>query len=85
MDACGKDSKPRTRRIEKLGPEDFALSESMQRFKSIAQLIAAHQDPESSLYLNECLPPSEYGALLFEIFNFIVYCVNISSLCYLNY
>jgi uncharacterized protein YigE (DUF2233 family) len=66
LDACGKDSKPRTRRIEKLGPEDFALSDSMQRFKSIAQLVAAHQDPENSLYLNECLPPSEYGILVLK-------------------
>ncbi|OXU22374.1 hypothetical protein TSAR_007732, partial [Trichomalopsis sarcophagae] len=60
LDACGRDSKPRTRKIEKIGPEDFALSESMQRFRSIAQLVAAHQDPEGALYLNECLPPSEY-------------------------
>lgn len=61
LDYCGKDSKPKTRRIEKLGPDDFALSDSMQRFKSIFQLIVAHKDPENILYLNECLPPSEYG------------------------
>ncbi|XP_014205005.1 tyrosine-protein kinase hopscotch [Copidosoma floridanum] len=59
LDACGKDLKPRTWRIEKLGPEDFALSDSMQRFKSIAELLSAHKDPENSLYLNECLFPSE--------------------------
>ncbi|KAJ8678849.1 hypothetical protein QAD02_014636 [Eretmocerus hayati] len=63
LDVCGKDSKPRTRRIDKLGPDEFALSDTLQRFRSIAQLISAHQEPrelESSLYLNECLPPSEY-------------------------
>lgn len=61
LDVCGRDSKPRTRKIEKIGPDDYALSESLQRFRSINQLISAHRDPDGLLYLNECLPPSEYG------------------------
>ncbi|XP_046425755.1 tyrosine-protein kinase hopscotch isoform X1 [Neodiprion fabricii] len=60
LDVCGKDSKPRTRKIEQLGPDEFILSDSVQRYTSLAQLVAAHQDPENQLYLRECLPPSEY-------------------------
>lgn len=61
LDACGKDGKPRTRKIEQLGPDEFLLTESTTKYKSIGQLVAAHQDPENQLYLRECLPPSEYG------------------------
>ncbi|XP_043290064.1 tyrosine-protein kinase JAK2 isoform X2 [Venturia canescens] len=61
LDWCGKDGKHRTHKIEQLGPDDFVLAESVQRYRSLAQLIAMHQDPEGPIYLVECLPPSEYG------------------------
>ncbi|XP_012288894.1 tyrosine-protein kinase hopscotch [Orussus abietinus] len=60
LDVCGKDGKPRTRKIEQLGTDDFILSDCVQRYRSLGQLVASHQDPESQLYLKECLPPSEY-------------------------
>ncbi|XP_012263583.2 tyrosine-protein kinase hopscotch [Athalia rosae] len=60
LDACGKDGKPRTRKIEQLGPDEYILSDCVQRYKSLGQLVALHQDPESPLYLRDCLPPSEY-------------------------
>lgn len=63
LDFCGKDSKPRTHRIEQFGPDDFVLLDSVQRYRSLGLLIASHQDPEGQVYLAECLPPSEYGLL----------------------
>ncbi|XP_034935206.1 tyrosine-protein kinase hopscotch [Chelonus insularis] len=60
LDSCGKDNKPRTYKIEQIGTENFILFGSMNVYKSIPQLIHSHQDPAKSLYLAECLPPSEY-------------------------
>ena len=60
LDSCGKDRKPRTHKIEQFGPDDFVLSESVERFRSIPQLIASYRNPEGQLYLAECLPPSDY-------------------------
>ncbi|XP_015589166.1 tyrosine-protein kinase hopscotch isoform X2 [Cephus cinctus] len=60
LDICGKDGKPRTRKIEQLGCDDFILSDCVQRYRSLPQLISSHQDSEGQLYLRECLPPSEY-------------------------
>ncbi|XP_014296943.1 tyrosine-protein kinase hopscotch [Microplitis demolitor] len=60
LDSCGKDNKPRTYKIEQFGPESFIISESVQIYKSIAQIISSFNDPEQTLYLSECLPPSEY-------------------------
>ncbi|KAK0091600.1 hypothetical protein PV326_002968, partial [Microctonus aethiopoides] len=60
LDSCGKDGKPRTHKIEQYGPEEFVLSGTGWTYKSLAHLISAHQDPEGTLYLTECLPPSEY-------------------------
>lgn len=61
VDSCGKDGKHRTHKIEQLAPDNFVLSDSEQRYRSLAELIAMHQDPDGSPYLVECLPPSEYG------------------------
>ncbi|XP_015116546.1 tyrosine-protein kinase hopscotch [Diachasma alloeum] len=60
LDACGKDCKPRTHKIEQLAPEEFILSDSVKVYQSLGQVIASHHDPDGSLYLSECLPPSEY-------------------------
>ena len=61
LDYCGKDSKPRTQRIEKIGPGEFILSDTMQRYRSIHELILDHQSERNPLFLKECIPPSEYG------------------------
>ncbi|XP_014232207.1 tyrosine-protein kinase hopscotch [Trichogramma pretiosum] len=60
VDWCGQDGKTRTRKIEKIGPDDYALSDTYQRYKSIAEFIKLHKDPNKAPYLKECLPPSEY-------------------------
>ncbi|XP_033221595.1 tyrosine-protein kinase hopscotch isoform X2 [Belonocnema kinseyi] len=59
LDVCGPDGKPRTHRIDQMGPTDFILSETINRFTSMAHLIKSHQDPDGQLYLGECLPASE--------------------------
>lgn len=66
LDFIGKDGKPRTKRIEQLGPDSFVFSDSAVVYKSFNSLIAAHQDPEGQPYLLECLPPSEYGKIIFR-------------------
>ncbi|CAD6215597.1 GSCOCT00000409001.2-RA-CDS [Cotesia congregata] len=60
LDSCGKDHKPRTYKIEQLGPESFIISESVQTYKSITHIVSSFNDSEQTLYLSECLPPSEY-------------------------
>lgn len=34
-----------------------------EEYYSIEKLISCHQNPEGRIYLNECIPPSEYGKI----------------------
>ncbi|RZF41575.1 hypothetical protein LSTR_LSTR000289 [Laodelphax striatellus] len=60
MDVCtNKSSKPTSYKIEMKGPEDYIFDGGMS-YPSIKQLIASLRQPDSSIALKECLPPSEY-------------------------
>lgn len=61
LDACGRDGKPRTHRINQIGPNDFILSGTIQKFTSLAHLRKTYRDAEGQLYLGECIPASENG------------------------
>ncbi|KAK2578134.1 hypothetical protein KPH14_012606 [Odynerus spinipes] len=60
FDVCGKDGSLISQRIEELVPNEFVIPNCTQRYKSLGHFISLYQDPESELYLAECLPPSEY-------------------------
>lgn len=32
-----------------------------EEYYSIERLVSCHQNPEGRIFLNECIPPSEYG------------------------
>jgi hypothetical protein len=54
-------SKPKSYKIEKRGEEEFFFSGDGNIYTSIMQLVAAYRTGEDSIFLQECLPPSEYG------------------------
>ncbi|XP_069675687.1 tyrosine-protein kinase hopscotch [Periplaneta americana] len=61
LDVCTKESsKPRSYKIEKLGEEEFLFSGDGKAYSSITQLVAAYRSGKDSIFLQECLPPSEY-------------------------
>lgn len=61
LDVCSKHSlKPKSYKLEKIGGDEFIFNDDLRRYKSIQQLMAAYSDPDSTVYLQECLPPSEY-------------------------
>lgn len=61
IDVCTKRSlKPKSYKLEKIGPDEFIFNDDLRRYKSIQQLMSAYSDPDSLIYLQECLPPSEY-------------------------
>lgn len=47
--------------MERLNEDEFIFNDDLRRYKNIHQLMAAYNDPQGSIYLHECLPPSEYG------------------------
>ncbi|XP_060536188.1 tyrosine-protein kinase hopscotch-like [Cylas formicarius] len=60
IDVCVKDSiKPKTYKVEKI-KDEFIFNGDITRYKTIQQLIKAYSDPEGAIFLQECLPPSEY-------------------------
>lgn len=62
MDVCLKNSlKPKTFKIVKKGDSQFLFCEEEKVFQSFAQLIAAYRSNDEEIYLQECIPPSEYG------------------------
>lgn len=62
IDVCVKNSlKPKSYRLEKIGQDEFIFNDDLRRYKSVQQLMAAYNDASSAIYLQECLPPSEYG------------------------
>nr|CAI5847138.1 unnamed protein product [Callosobruchus analis] len=61
IDVCMKDGmKPKTFKLEKITGDEFIFNDDLTRYKSIQQLMAAYSDPNGAIYLQECLPPSEY-------------------------
>ncbi|KAF2897768.1 hypothetical protein ILUMI_08399 [Ignelater luminosus] len=61
LDVCMKDSsKPKTFKLERLNEDEFIFNDDLRRYKNIHQLMAAYNDAQQSIYLQECLPPSEY-------------------------
>ncbi|CAH1364546.1 tyrosine-protein kinase hopscotch [Tenebrio molitor] len=63
IDVCTKDSsnsKPKTFKLERITGDEFIFSDDLTRYKSIQQLMQAYNDPNGAIFLQECLPPSEY-------------------------
>lgn len=60
IDVCMKDRKPKTFKLEKLSNEEYIFNDDLKRYKSIHQLMAAYSDSKEYIFLQECLPPSEY-------------------------
>lgn len=56
--------KPKTFKLELLGGTEFIFNNDLTRYKNINQLIATYNDPNGEIFLQECLPPSEYGIIL---------------------
>ncbi|XP_028032400.1 tyrosine-protein kinase hopscotch isoform X1 [Bombyx mandarina] len=57
LDVCTKTSTTETYRIEFKG---HCYIFSTEEYFSIERLVSCHQNPEGRIYLNECIPPSEY-------------------------
>lgn len=53
--------KPKTFKLERVSDDEFIFNDDLRRYTNIHQLMAAYNDPQESIYLKECLPPSEYG------------------------
>ena len=47
--------------MERISGDEFIFNDDLTRYKSIPQLVAAYNDPNGAIFLQECLPPSEYG------------------------
>ncbi|VEN64270.1 unnamed protein product [Callosobruchus maculatus] len=61
IDVCMKEGlKPKTFKLERITGDEFIFNDDLTRYKSIQQLMAAYSDPNGAIYLQECLPPSEY-------------------------
>ncbi|XP_031329480.1 tyrosine-protein kinase hopscotch [Photinus pyralis] len=61
IDVCMRESaKPKTFKLEKLATDEFIFNDDLNRYKSIQHLMLSYNDPKESIYLKECLPPSEY-------------------------
>ncbi|GLH06136.1 Tyrosine-protein kinase Abl [Gryllus bimaculatus] len=60
LDVCTKgSSKPKTLKIDKVGTQ-FLFSADGCYYDSLSQLLAAYREEKGGIYLQECLPPSEY-------------------------
>lgn len=53
--------KPKTFKMERLSGNEFVFNGDVTLYKNIQQLIAAYNNSDGAIYLQECLPPSEYG------------------------
>ncbi|XP_065168066.1 tyrosine-protein kinase hopscotch-like [Atheta coriaria] len=61
MDVCtGENSKPKTFKLEYLSNDEFIFNDDLVKYKTISQLMAAYNNANGTIYLKECLPPSEY-------------------------
>lgn len=61
MDVCGKDGQLLSQRVELTECNKFLIVGTNQNYSSLGHLVSSLKDPTNSLYLEECLPPSEYG------------------------
>jgi len=61
MDVCGKDGQLLSQRVELTESNTFLIVGTNQSYKSLGHLVSSLKDPTNPLYLEECLPPSEYG------------------------
>ncbi|XP_041984957.1 tyrosine-protein kinase hopscotch [Aricia agestis] len=57
LDVCTKNSTTETYRIEFKG---HCYIFNKEEYFSIERLVNCHQNPEGRIFLNECIPPSEY-------------------------
>lgn len=57
LDVCTKNSTTETYRIEFKG---HCYVVNNEEYYSIERLVGCHQNPEGRIFLNECIPPSEY-------------------------
>ncbi|XP_030744957.1 tyrosine-protein kinase JAK2 isoform X2 [Sitophilus oryzae] len=61
IDVCMKDSlKPKTFKLEKIKEEGYIFNDDPTKYKNIHQLMHAYNDQNGTVYLQECIPPSEY-------------------------
>ncbi|XP_044747142.1 tyrosine-protein kinase hopscotch [Coccinella septempunctata] len=61
IDICIKNSsKPKTFKFEKINKDEYIFNDDLTRYKNIQQLILAYNNPNGPIFLQECLPPSEY-------------------------
>ncbi|CAH1103307.1 unnamed protein product [Psylliodes chrysocephalus] len=61
IDVCMKDSlKPKTFKLEKITGNEFIFNDDVKKYKSIQDLKNTYNDLNGPIYLQECLPPSEY-------------------------
>ncbi|KAG5896415.1 hypothetical protein JTB14_022498 [Gonioctena quinquepunctata] len=61
IDVCMKEGlKPKTFKLERITGDEFIFNDDVTRYKTIKQLMMAYHDPNGPIYLQECLPPSEY-------------------------
>ncbi|XP_018575344.1 tyrosine-protein kinase hopscotch [Anoplophora glabripennis] len=61
IDVCMKEGlKPKTFKLEKITGDEFIFNDDLTRYKSIQQLMMGYNDPNKAIFLQECLPPSEY-------------------------
>jgi hypothetical protein len=72
IDVCGQDGKLISQKIEQPEPNKFLIPGNTQSYESLGQLIVSFQNPDNPLYLEECLPPSEYGNKLLIIVLLII-------------
>lgn len=54
-------SKPKTYKLERIIGDELIFHDDVTKYKSLQQLMKAYSDPNRSIYLQECIPPSEYG------------------------
>ncbi|KAM3963253.1 tyrosine-protein kinase hopscotch [Aphomia sociella] len=57
LDVCNKNRTTETYKIEFIG---VGYKFQNKEYVSIENIISKHKDPKGQIYLNECLPPSEY-------------------------
>ncbi|CAH2267020.1 jg6719 [Pararge aegeria aegeria] len=57
LDVCSKNSTTETYRLEFKG---HCYIFNKEEYFSIDRLVGCHQNPEGRIFLNECIPPSEY-------------------------
>jgi len=64
IDVCLKEGlKPSTFKLEQVKGNSFLFEDDLKLYKSIQEALQSYNSPDSSVYLRECVPPSEYGKL----------------------